>query len=67
MLSCRLLQCLGPDNTLTAEGCFEAGPAMHFSNEFFGVNNFGNTKAKRLNFFTKCSKCHLDSKTSTKY
>ena len=29
---------------------------------FFVMNNLGNTKAMRLNFFSKCSKIHVNSK-----
>ena len=47
------MECLRPVNTLIAEGCSEAGPAMQLNNHFFGVNNFGNTKAMRLNFLFK--------------
>ena len=35
LLSCRLLQCLGPVNTLIAEGCSGTGPAMHSSKHLF--------------------------------
>ena len=35
MLSCRLLQCLEPINTLTAEGRSETGPARHSSNHVY--------------------------------
>ena len=49
----RLVECSRPVNTLTAEGCSEAGPAMQLNNHIFGVNNFGNTKAMRLNFLFK--------------
>ena len=59
MLSCRLPQCLGPVNPLATEGCSETRPAMHLSITFFGLNNFGNPKALRLNFLSKCSNFHL--------
>ena len=35
VLSCRLLQCLLPVNTLTAEGCSETGSGMHLINDVF--------------------------------
>ena len=35
VLSSRLLQRLVPVHTLTADGCSEAGPAMHSSNHAF--------------------------------
>ena len=33
---------------------------------FFRVNNFLNTKAMRLNFFSKCSNFHLSTKNEIK-
>ena len=35
VLLCRVLQCVGPVNTLTAEGCSETRPTMHLSIYFF--------------------------------
>ena len=33
--ACRFSQCLGPVNTLTPEGCSEAGTFGHSSNHIF--------------------------------
>ena len=40
VLSCILLQCLGPVKILTAEGCSETGDAMHLSNHVFRTQKF---------------------------
>ena len=54
MLSSRLLQCLGPVNTLIAKGCSEIGIAMNLSNYVFCQ-------------YLSCSKFYVDSKNAIKY
>ena len=38
----------------------------HLSNHVFGVGNFGNTKAMRTSFFSKCLKFNIDFKNAVK-
>ena len=41
----------GTENSLVPERCSEARPFRRLSTSSFGVNNFGNTCARRLIFF----------------
>ena len=61
LLSWRFEQCLGTFTMLLVEWLSETGHSRHLSN-----NNFGNTKALRVIFFTKDSKFNVDFKKAVK-
>ena len=66
MVWCKFQQCLGTSAMLLVEGSSETGLFRHLSNHVFGVNNFQNTKAMRVIFFSKCLKFKLDFKNAAK-
>ena len=51
---------------LLVEVCSEMGLFRHLSNHVSGVDNFQNTKAMRVIFFSKCLKSKLDFKNAAK-
>ena len=52
-LSLRFQQCLGQFSILLVEGLSETGRFRQLSNHIFGVRNFGNISAMRVNFFKR--------------
>ena len=66
MLWCRFQQCLGTSTLLLLKESSESGLFRHLPNHVCGVRNFGNTKAMRVIFFSKCLKFYLDFKNAAK-
>ena len=66
MVWCKFQQCLGTSAMLLVEVCSEMGLFRHLSNHVSRVDNFQNTKAMRVIFFSKCLKFKLDFKNAAK-
>ena len=66
MLWCRFQQWLLRSAILLFKGSSETGVFRHLRNHVFGVDNFQNTKAMRVIFFSKCLKFKLDFKNAAK-
>ena len=66
VLWCRFQQCLGTFTILLFQASSETGPFRHLDIHVFTLRNFGNTKAVRVIFFSKCSKFQIYFENSAK-